>query len=266
MTYGGGWFMNISTYKILTFREVWKESVKLFTSTFHGVWYVALLSEIAIMCVLAISIFIPQINLFFRLLLVILLFMIDLYFEVLILHRIDGLSSNSGVSLIQSFIAVGRKYHILLVAALFVAVVSLTGLALFIVPGIFLWISFLFFRPLVIFADKNIWDSIKGSYFLVKNNWWHTFAVMGSITLVFLGLYYVLICASAFVLSFWLTFLSVVTSHNLLIKDAWFYLIDRCVPGIILLPLYVSFILTQYRNLQARAADVTRITSLQSLS
>lgn len=68
---------------------------------------------------------------------------------------------------------------ILLSVALFVNIfVSSLGLALLIVPGIFIAVMLTFVQPLILFDDNSLIDAYKNSWNLVKSNWWHIFTVL----------------------------------------------------------------------------------------
>jgi hypothetical protein len=64
------------------------------------------------------------------------------------------------------------------IALLVAVVVSWLGVFLFILPGIFIAVMLIFVQPLILLDDHQLIEAFKYSWFLVKNNWWHTFLIL----------------------------------------------------------------------------------------
>lgn len=60
-------------------------------------------------------------------------------------------------------------------AAILVAIVTMIGFILFVIPGIWLSISLSFYLMALVLENKRGWDSAKRSMDLVKGNWWGVF-------------------------------------------------------------------------------------------
>ncbi len=69
-----------------------------------------------------------------------------------------------------------------------VVVLAYIGCALCLIPGIYLYILFLFAWPVVVLEGRGVGDALSRSVFLVSGNWWRVFGTMlllGLITMVF---------------------------------------------------------------------------------
>ena len=82
----------------------------------------------------------------------------------------------------------------LLGASFLYGIAIILGIFLFIVPGIFIAVSWYFFTYVYIAEGKSVFDSFARSYQLVKNNWWKIFGfllvvyLVGSVISAMLGL------------------------------------------------------------------------------
>jgi len=64
------------------------------------------------------------------------------------------------------------------IALLLAVLVSWLGVFLFIIPGIFIAVMLIFVQPLILLDDHRLVEAFRYSWFLVKNNWWHTFLIL----------------------------------------------------------------------------------------
>ena len=89
-----------------------------------------------------------------------------------------NLATDPNYSLQRSIRFVLSKYLIIFSCVLVVYIATVTGLFLFIIPGIFIGILFIFSLLFVLFEDSGWLSAIKRSCKLVWGNWWRTFAVI----------------------------------------------------------------------------------------
>ena len=65
----------------------------------------------------------------------------------------------------------------MLVANVLYVTLVFAGSLAFVIPGVFLLVSLLFYAPAILFDKKGIVPSLAFSAYLVKDNWWHTASV-----------------------------------------------------------------------------------------
>lgn len=71
-----------------------------------------------------------------------------------------------------------NRFLNLVVASLFVSVFVFAATVFFILPGIYLYVSYLFVYQLMIYQNLNPWDAVVRSYHLVNKNWWYYFGLI----------------------------------------------------------------------------------------
>ncbi|KPJ67910.1 MAG: hypothetical protein AMJ43_02930 [Coxiella sp. DG_40] len=103
---------------------------------------------------------------------------IGLFLISVILHRMYNLVTDPKYSLQKSIYFVLSKYLIIFSCVLVVYIATVGGFLLFVVPGVFIGVLFMFSLFVVLFEDAGWLSAIKRSCKLVWGNWWRTFAVI----------------------------------------------------------------------------------------
>jgi len=171
--------------------EIWKSSFGLYKQTLSKVWYLAFIMILILLgCFnIAIKTYIPNQALEhvqkptfhfspIAALCYVIAMIVGLFLISVILHRMYNLATDPNYSLQRSIRFVLSKYLIIFSCVLVVYIATVTGLFLFIIPGIFIGILFIFSLLSVLFEDTGWLSAIKRSCKLVWGNWWRTFAVI----------------------------------------------------------------------------------------
>lgn len=102
-----------------------------------------------------------------------------------VLHYIKSYIENSGaVDHTAVFSGVKGDFGKMLGLLLLIGIITIAGLILCILPGIYLWVPLSLAPAMMIFARTSIFDSISYSFNLIKDNWWMTFFTLFVITLL----------------------------------------------------------------------------------
>lgn len=184
--------MGIFSDKQLTIKEIWKLSFHLYFKALPQVWFQAALVSLVIFLLALLGgssyckvgtndpiTYIHIICFFIQ----ILALLVIVYFGGVILYRTQAIGNDQSVTLYASFIFVGKKYFQMAMGVLLVMLICVLGTLLFVLPGIFLFVSLVMLQPLILFDNNGCLTSLKNSYNLVKNNWWRTFAVISPVML-----------------------------------------------------------------------------------
>jgi len=79
-------------------------------------------------------------------------------------------------------------YHltgILSLAGIFIYIMTVIGFVLFILPGIYLSIAYIFTLPLIVDKNMNIWDAMEFSRKSVTSHWFKVFGLIFLLSLIF---------------------------------------------------------------------------------
>ena len=102
-----------------------------------------------------------------------------------VLNYIKSYIKNSGVvDQTEIFQGVKSDFGSLLGLLLLAGIITIFGLLLCILPGVYVWVPLSLAPAMLIFARTSIIDSISYSFSLVKDNWWSTFFTLFVLTLL----------------------------------------------------------------------------------
>lgn len=102
-----------------------------------------------------------------------------------VLHYIKSYIENSGeVDPTEVSRGAKRDFGSMLAVLLLAGIITIFGLFLCFLPGIYLWVPMALAPAMLIFARTSILDSISYSFSLIKDNWWNTFFTLFVITLL----------------------------------------------------------------------------------
>lgn len=102
-----------------------------------------------------------------------------------VLHYIKSYIGNSGVvDHTDVYRGVKNDFGKMLGLMLLVGIITVFGLLLCVLPGIYLWVPLALAPAMMVFARTSIIDSISYVFDLVKDNWWMTFFTLFVITLL----------------------------------------------------------------------------------
>ncbi len=104
--------------------------------------------------------------------------LINIYFATCMLMQAEAVIAGRVMSGQQILMESLKLYPVSLIAGMMYLVASYIGIFLFIFPGIFLMVLFIFFLSAVITTDKTPFAVMAYSKELVWKNWWRTFIVM----------------------------------------------------------------------------------------
>ncbi|MGM1056221.1 MAG: hypothetical protein ACQEWG_10100 [Bacteroidota bacterium] len=106
------------------------------------------------------------------------------YLYATIYHYIKSYIKHDGET-VEAEITTGVKndFGRLLMLFLASAIIMFAGFALFVIPGIYLFVPLSLVGAIMVFKQTNLTDTISYSFTLIKDNWWMTF-----ITLIVTGL------------------------------------------------------------------------------
>jgi len=158
---------------------------------------------------------------------------VSAYFVSVILHRIYAVVRKGDVNIGLSTQIAKQKYLTVLLALLIVSILLVLGLTAFLIPGIFIFVLFIFFMPAILFDDKSSIDAIKYSTSLVWGNWWFTFVVILIPVIV-------------------MTIIQLLLAILMGLENYMGMAIVKIVLGTLFVPYFNSLILVQYNNLKMR--------------
>lgn len=102
-----------------------------------------------------------------------------------VLNYIKSYIKNAGVvDQTEIFQGVKSDFGSLLGLLLLAGIITIFGLLLCILPGVYVWVPLSLAPAMLIFARTSIMDSISYSFSLVKDNWWSTFFTLFVLTLL----------------------------------------------------------------------------------
>lgn len=102
-----------------------------------------------------------------------------------VLNYIKSYIRNSGVvDNTEVFQGVKNDFMSMLAVMLLAGIITVFGLLLCILPGIFVWVPLALAPAMLVFARTSVLDSISYAFNLVQNNWWMTFLTLFVITLL----------------------------------------------------------------------------------
>ena len=102
-----------------------------------------------------------------------------------VLHYIKSYTENSGVvDHTAVYQGVKNDFGKMLGLMLLVGIITVFGLLLCVLPGIYLWVPLSLAPAMMVFARTSVIDSISYVFDLVKDNWWMTFFTLFVITLL----------------------------------------------------------------------------------
>ena len=102
-----------------------------------------------------------------------------------VLHYIKSYIENDGVVDHTSvFQGVKNDFGKMLGLLLLAGIITIFGLFLCVLPGIYLWVPLALAPSMMVFARTSVFDSISYSFSLIKDNWWMTFFTLFVITLL----------------------------------------------------------------------------------
>ncbi|WP_029036604.1 hypothetical protein [Salinimicrobium xinjiangense] len=102
-----------------------------------------------------------------------------------VLHFIKSYIANAGVvNEIEVFHGVKNNFGSMLGLLLIAGFLTVLGLLLCILPGVYLWVPMALSPSILIFSGKSVFDSIGYAFDLIKNNWWNTFFTLFVITIL----------------------------------------------------------------------------------
>ena len=99
------------------------------------------------------------------------------YMYAVITAIVHYIASGAPRGVPSPFFIATRRFPVILAVNLLFMLAVMTGILLLIVPGVFLLVALYFCPMLPITEGKGPIDSMRGSFALIRGNWWRTFAV-----------------------------------------------------------------------------------------
>lgn len=102
-----------------------------------------------------------------------------------VLHYIKSYIANSGaINETEVFQGVKNDFAGMLGILILAGIMTVFGLLLCFIPGIYLWVPLALTPAIRIFRRTSVIDTIGYSFDLIKNNWWNTFFTLFVITIL----------------------------------------------------------------------------------
>lgn len=117
---------------------------------------------------------------------------IEFWFVLLMLHRGYYCYVGDKRPLTESIGVAFKCYPVAFVSVILLGVMSLIGFFLLLLPGIFIYISCLFYLLFILVERRGIIDSLKASFNMIWGHWWRTFGTIFVPVVVFLVVMFVL--------------------------------------------------------------------------
>ena len=114
-----------------------------------------------------------------------------MWFYLAALCRIGGIAYGQNLSLGACMSTGLRRIIPVILATILYSLAVMGGFLLFIIPGMILWISLIFYSLCIVLEGDGILESLRRSHRLVWGNWWRT-SVIGTVVFV---IYYVIYLA-----------------------------------------------------------------------
>lgn len=223
----------------LPYNKIWSDAFNIYKKTFSQIWYLAILLGICVSISSALSHAFKTPDGSFSLLRGVLIsfsFLTAIYFTNLLLHRIQSIDLQPTVSVKQSALIVLHKFPKLFFALSIVTLLTVLGITLFIIPGIFLTIMLLFTAPLILFDNRGIISGLTDSCVLVWKYWFRTFGIILPVILL------------NFVINF---FINMFNAPSIAVA----FVISVAI-GTFYFPFFYSILLVQFNDLKIRRAVV----------
>ena len=142
--------MTIFSKNQLTVKEIWLTSLQLYRKSLAHVWSLAIIIGVIVTCSLLFNVTHAGDAASFNVARVILFVVVGLITAFLtssLLHHIYNIGNEQSISLKDSMFFVATKYITLAVSMLIVFDLSMLGIILIILPGIFILVSFAMVQP-----------------------------------------------------------------------------------------------------------------------
>ncbi|GMQ96234.1 MAG: hypothetical protein BMS9Abin14_763 [Gammaproteobacteria bacterium] len=114
-----------------------------------------------------------------------------MWFYLAVLCRIGGVAYAQSLSIGACMSTALRRIVPVVLATILFSLAVLGGFLLFIVPGLILWVSLIFYSLCIVLEGDGILESLRHSHRLVWGDWWRT-SVIGTVVFV---VYYVIYLA-----------------------------------------------------------------------
>jgi hypothetical protein len=102
-----------------------------------------------------------------------------------VLHYIESYKNNAGkVEETEIYSGVKNDFGKLLGLIFIAGIITIAGLLLCVLPGVYLWVPMSLAPAILIFTKKPVFDAIGYAFDLIKNNWWTSFASLFIISLL----------------------------------------------------------------------------------
>jgi hypothetical protein len=144
------------------------------------------------------------------------------------------------------------KFIPFLIVVLLSALISAFGAILLIIPGIYLSVRLLFARYVILIEDESILSSLKNGFKLVKGSWWQTFLIF---------LVYIILHSTTHPGHIQPQHLSPFFSKILFIAYSLPVMLAGTIYLLIVKPLSLSIMLSQYHNLKGSCKPIVKIAA-----
>jgi hypothetical protein len=104
------------------------------------------------------------------------------FFGMIITKMVYDFAERNNVSLPEAIRLSARKFIFIIAAAILFLLAVMLGFIALVVPGIFLWIKFVFVSYFILLHDERIIAAFKRSWEITKGQWWR----VAGLSLVFI--------------------------------------------------------------------------------
>lgn len=222
----------------LSIKDTWLSALGLYRKVILKTWPVGLIIGIIVIASLLFGAIYGTETLRGRIIAIVVplaMVFIVMYLTSMMLCQIYNLGNNQAFSFKEITKTINQRYLKIVFSMLLVLLAYSVGILLLILPGIFIFVSFLMVQPLVLFDNRNVLEALKESFQLVLKCWWRVFVVILPLMLV----------------NYWLSF-SVGYAYS---QHNWWLLGSDLLLSVLFYPLFYSCILVIFHDLKLRRGN-----------
>lgn len=157
--------------------------------------------------------------------------LVVLYLKAVIMHNMQQVGINRGVSLSKSYSFVWHKYWTIFLSQILISGIIVIGLFALVLPAIYAGIALIFAIPIILFNNQTVIGSIKESFILVWGKWWH---ILTTVALPMV----VMLCVDTYLPTFY--------PKGILMNISGFVLL--AISSFAIFPIFISIILVVFND------------------
>lgn len=189
---------------------------------------------------------------------------VSIFFYVPIIAKIDAIQGGSRIAAGDSLRIALRRYWPALGVGVLYGLMLVVGTLLFVIPGIYLGVSFVFAAVAVVVEGKGVTDSLQYAFDLVRGRWWRTAVLLTTATIVAVVVYVLLAFAVGIL---YVVQRGVPAAGEVVVLPWYIELVIMPVVASFLMPLFYALLMAMYAETKLRheGSDIAgRIAAAQA--